>query len=158
LKRHQADTSPGTGCSRTTASHLFTPEYDYERVRGVLAVRDARDLHIIDELDTHGIDPHEVTWLPDGRSLLGANGGIMTHPRNFRRKLNIPTMDPSLCVIDSTMVGARSNGDCGSLAQHSTSRRRGERHPRQWACSTKVSLLMHLESRHYMRLVPDCDC
>ena len=53
------------------------------------------------EIDTHGIDPHEVTWSSDGRTLLVANGGIMTHPRTFRRKLNIPTMDPSLCAIDA---------------------------------------------------------
>jgi hypothetical protein len=30
----------------------------------------------------------------------------MTHPRSFRRKLNIPTMDPSLCVIDA------GSGEC----------------------------------------------
>jgi len=39
--------------------------------------------------------------LPGQQKLLAANGGIMTHPRTFRRKLNIDTMDPSLCVIDS---------------------------------------------------------
>lgn len=99
-----------TGAGRHLAGHglfsrdgslLYTPEHDYERVRGVVAVRDARNFRIVDEIDTHGIDPHEVAWLPDGRSLLVANGGIMTHPRSFRRKLNIPTMDPSLCVIDA---------------------------------------------------------
>lgn len=80
---------------------LYTSEHDYERVRGIVAVRDTRDFRIVDEIDTHGIDPHEVAWLPDGRSLLVANGGILTHPRSFRRKLNIQTMDPSLCVIDA---------------------------------------------------------
>lgn len=81
---------------------LFAPEHDYENVRGVIAVRDARTFKVVGEIDTHGIDPHECAWLPDGRSLLVANGGIMTHPRSFRRKLNIPTMDPSLCVIDAS--------------------------------------------------------
>ncbi|HWK74058.1 MAG TPA: DUF1513 domain-containing protein [Povalibacter sp.] len=80
---------------------LYTPEHDYENVRGVISVRDARTFKIVGEIDTHGIDPHECAWLPDGRSLLVANGGILTHPRSFRRKLNIPTMDPSLCVIDA---------------------------------------------------------
>jgi len=96
----------GHGLFSHDGQRLFTPEYDYEHQRGVLAVRDARDFHTIDEIDTLGLDPHEVAWLPDGRSLLVANGGIMTHPRNFRRKLNIPTMDPSLCAIDA------SNGRC----------------------------------------------
>ena len=80
---------------------LFTPEHDYENARGVLSIRDARTFQLVGEIDTHGIDPHECAWLPDGRSLLVANGGIMTHPRSFRRKLNIPSMDPSLCVIDA---------------------------------------------------------
>jgi uncharacterized protein len=80
---------------------ILTPEHDYEHARGVVVVRDARDFSIVGEMDTHGIDPHELAWLPDGKSLLVANGGIMTHPRTFRRKLNIPTMDPSLCMLDA---------------------------------------------------------
>ncbi|MFL6619447.1 MAG: DUF1513 domain-containing protein [Povalibacter sp.] len=96
----------GHGLFSHDGSILFTPEHDYDHGRGVLAVRDTRDFSIIDEIDTHGIDPHEVQWLPDRKSLLVANGGIMTHPRSFRQKLNIPTMDPSLCVIDA------SSGKC----------------------------------------------
>jgi hypothetical protein len=90
----------GHGVFSNDGDVLFTPEHDYERMRGVVAVRDARDFSVLAEIDTRGIDPHEVAWLPNGRSLLVANGGIMTHPRTYRRKLNIPTMDPSLCVID----------------------------------------------------------
>lgn len=92
----------GHGVFSADGQWLFTPEHDYERARGVVSVRDVRDFRIAAEIDTQGIDPHEVAWLPDRRSLLVANGGIMTHPRTFRRKLNIPTMDPSLCVIDAT--------------------------------------------------------
>jgi len=80
---------------------LYTTEHDYENVRGVLAVRDARTLAIAEEIDTHGIDPHEIAWSPDRSRLIVANGGIMTHPRSYREKLNIPTMDPSLSVIDA---------------------------------------------------------
>lgn len=91
----------GHGAYSADGSLVLTPEHDYERAKGVVVVRDARNFAIVGEIDTSGIDPHEVAWLPDHRSLLVANGGIMTHPRTFRRKLNIPTMDPSLCVIDS---------------------------------------------------------
>ncbi len=90
----------GHGVFSPDGDLVYTPEHDYENARGVLAVRKSSDFSIVDEFDTGGIDPHEVAWLPDGR-LLVANGGIMTHPRTFRRKLNIPTMDPSLCVIDA---------------------------------------------------------
>jgi hypothetical protein len=91
----------GHGTYSADGSLILTPEHDYERSKGVVVVRDARNFAIVGEIDTSGIDPHELAWLPDHRSLLVANGGIMTHPRSFRRKLNIPTMDPSLCVIDS---------------------------------------------------------
>lgn len=91
----------GHGAYSSNGEFVFTPEHDYERVRGVVVVRDARTFSVVGEIDTHGIDPHELAWLPDGKSLLVANGGIMTHPRTFRRKLNIPSMDPSLCVLDA---------------------------------------------------------
>lgn len=92
----------GHGTFSKGGDYLFTPEHDYEHVRGVIAVRDTRNYRIVAEIDTQGIDPHEVVWLPGHERLLVANGGIMTHPRSFRRKLNIATMDPSLCVIDAT--------------------------------------------------------
>lgn len=91
----------GHGVFSADGAWLITPEHDYERVRGVIAVRDARTFSIASEIDTGGIDPHEIAWLPDRCSLLVANGGILTHPRSYRAKLNIDTMDPSLCVIDS---------------------------------------------------------
>lgn len=96
----------GHGTYSANGDLIFTPEHDFERARGVVVVRDARTFAVVGEIDTKGIDPHEVAWLPDHRSLLVANGGIMTHPRSFRRKLNIPTMDPSLCVIDA------ESGEC----------------------------------------------
>jgi hypothetical protein len=107
-----------TGSGRHLAGHgvfssggdlLYVPEHDYEHARGVLTVRDARTFAIVYEIDTHGIDPHEVALSPDGRTLLVANGGIMTHPRTFRRKLNIATMDPSFCAIDA------ASGNCVEL-------------------------------------------
>lgn len=91
----------GHGTYSESGDLIFTPEHDYQYERGVVVVRDARNFAVVGELDTHGIDPHEVAWMPDRRSLLVANGGIMTHPRSFRRKLNIATMDPSLCLLDT---------------------------------------------------------
>jgi uncharacterized protein len=91
----------GHGVFSADGRWLYTPEHDYENVRGMLAVRDARSYVIVAELDTHGIDPHEVLLSQDGQKLIVANGGIMTHPRSYRRKLNIATMDPSLCVLDA---------------------------------------------------------
>jgi hypothetical protein len=96
----------GHGAYSSNGEWILTPEHDYQRVRGLVVVRDARTFAVVAEINTHGIDPHELAWLPDGRTLLVANGGIMTHPRTFRRKLNISTMDPSLCVLDA------GSGEC----------------------------------------------
>lgn len=96
----------GHGVFSPQGDLLFTPEHDYERIRGVVSVRDTRTYEVIAEIDTRGIDPHEIVWLAERRQLLVANGGILTHPRSYRRKLNIETMDPSLCVLDA------ANGEC----------------------------------------------
>jgi uncharacterized protein len=80
---------------------LYTPEHDYIEIRGLLAVRDARTYEVVADIDTRGIDPHEVLLSSDGKRLIVANGGILTHPRSYREKLNIPTMDPSLAVLDA---------------------------------------------------------
>jgi hypothetical protein len=150
-----------TGAGRHLAGHglfsrdgslLYTPEHDYERVRGVVAVRDARNFRIVDEIDTHGIDPHEVAWLPDGRSLLVANGGIMTHPRSFRRKLNIPTMDPSLCVIDAR------NGDCRTTCSAFVISQWLPMERRQSDCNTKVIHSTRRVLRQSIGPAPDCSC
>lgn len=96
----------GHGVFSPRGDLLYVPEHDYEHARGVVSVRDARTFAVLHEIETHGIDPHEIAWHPDGRRFFVANGGILTHPRTFRRKLNVATMDPSLCAID-----ARS-GEC----------------------------------------------
>lgn len=90
----------GHGLFSADGAVLFTSEHEYDTPRGVLSIRDAQDFRVLGEIDTQGIDPHEFAWMPDGKTLIVANGGILTHPRTFRQKLNIPTMDPSLALID----------------------------------------------------------
>ena len=48
--------------------------------------------------------PHEIRLLPQGDTLVVANGGIETHPDSGRSKLNLPTMRPNLAYI--TIDGA----------------------------------------------------
>jgi len=40
--------------------------------------------------------------MPDGQTLLVANGGIETHPASGRMKLNLPVMRPNLAYLDAT--------------------------------------------------------
>jgi uncharacterized protein len=56
---------------------LLATENDEERHQGVIGLYDARDgYRRIGEFPTFGIGPHDLTLLPDGRTLVIANGGI----------------------------------------------------------------------------------
>lgn len=80
---------------------LYTTENDYAAERGAIGVWDADAGYArLGELDAHGIGPHDLALGLDGRSLVVANGGLLTHPDSGRAKLNLSTMAPSLAVID----------------------------------------------------------
>lgn len=90
----------GHGCLSADKKLLLTTETDYEKKRGVIGIRDLATLKPIGEYESYGLDPHDLQLLPDGKTLVVANGGIETHPDFERRKLNIPTMQPSLVYVD----------------------------------------------------------
>lgn len=80
---------------------LYTTENDYDGGRGVIGVWDAADGYVrVGEVGAHGIGPHDLALGRDGRSLVIANGGLLTHPDYGRAKLNLATMQPCLTVID----------------------------------------------------------
>ncbi len=80
---------------------LYATENDFDAAAGLIGVYDATDgFARIGEFPTHGMDPHELLLMPDGRTLAVANGGIETHPDFGRAKLNLATMQPSLVFLD----------------------------------------------------------
>ena len=104
----------GHGAFAPDGRLLYATESDYGGgARGVIGVYDCDAGFVrIGELDTHGIGPHEMILLPDGRTLAVANGGIATHPQSGRAKLNLETMRSSLSFVD------RLTGDL--VARHET--------------------------------------
>lgn len=50
------------------------------------------------EISTHGIGPHQVSWMPDGETLVVANGGIRTEAES-RVEMNLDAMEPSLVLM-----------------------------------------------------------
>ncbi len=81
---------------------FFSAESDYDGERGVIGVRDvSKGYQQIGEYDAGGIGIHELNLHPDGKTLVVANGGILTHPDTGRAKLNLSTMKPSLAYIDA---------------------------------------------------------
>ena len=92
----------GHGVFDPAGGFLYVTENDFETERGVIAVYDARGgYRRVGEFPSHGIGPHEVKLLGDGRTLVVANGGILTHPDLGRNKLNLGRMDPSLAYVDT---------------------------------------------------------
>jgi len=106
--QHQLRTPEGRHCLghavfSTDGQRLFTTENAFDEDRGVIGIYDVgKKIERIGELDSHGIGPHELHWLSDGRTLAVANGGILTHPDMPRAKLNLDAMRSNLAYIDST--------------------------------------------------------
>ena len=91
----------GHGVFSRDGRRLYATENDFGGERGVVGVYDAvDDYRRIGELKSHGIGPHDIRLLSDGETLVVANGGIATRPDLPRVKLNLPTMAPSLCLVD----------------------------------------------------------
>jgi len=92
----------GHGVFTPDGNILFTTENDFENKQGVIGVRDASDNYKkIAEFSSGGIGPHELHLLADGKTLVVANGGILTHPDTGRAKLNLDSMTPALSYIDT---------------------------------------------------------
>lgn len=95
----------GHGVFSSDGKLLFTTENDYNNQQGLIGVRDASNpidgYKRIAEFPSGGIGPHELRLLSDDKTLVVANGGILTHPDTGRSKLNLDTMSPALTYIDS---------------------------------------------------------
>jgi hypothetical protein len=75
--------------------------------RGVLGVYRFEGERLVHtgEISTHGIGPHQVSWMPDGETLVVANGGIRTEAES-RVEMNLDAMEPSLVLMqrDGTLL------------------------------------------------------
>ncbi len=91
----------GHGAFSGDGELLYTTENDYEAARGVVGIWDARNgYERIGEFPSGGVGPHDIKLMPDGKTLVAANGGIETHPETGRAKLNVPSMRPNLAFLD----------------------------------------------------------
>lgn len=82
---------------------LFTTENEISRGKGRVVVRNLTEQgQVTAHFDSFGIGPHQLKLMPDEKTLVVANGGILTNPEQEREKLNLDTMEPSLVYIDST--------------------------------------------------------
>ncbi len=91
----------GHGVFSPDGTLLYATENDFDNARGVVGIYDVRGGYArIGEFDTHGIGPHEMLLLPDGVTIVVANGGIETHPDYGRTELNLNTMESTVVFLD----------------------------------------------------------
>ena len=80
--------------------YLISTENHIASGQGQIVVRDAQSGYmIVNQFSSAGIGPHELKLMPDGKTLVVANGGILTHPEKGRKKLNVEEMQPSLAYL-----------------------------------------------------------
>lgn len=89
----------GHGVFSRDGTRLFTTENDYEAGEGIIGIWNTADYSRVSEFLSGGVGPHDMRLMPDGKTLVVANGGIETHPEMGRTKLNLPTMQPRLTYL-----------------------------------------------------------
>lgn len=91
----------GHGVYSADGRLLYATENDTSSGRGVIGVYNATDGHRrVGEFPSFGIGPHDIALLGDGRTLVIANGGLMTLPGSGREVLNPDTMRSTIDLID----------------------------------------------------------
>lgn len=81
---------------------LYATENDTKTGGGLLGVYDASDgYRRIGEISSRGIGPHDLAFLPDGRTLVVANGGLRTSPETGREVLNPDDIQPNIALIEA---------------------------------------------------------
>ena len=96
----------GHGVFSTDGAILFTTEQDRDSSLGVIGIWHVDAGYVrTGEIASHGVGPHDLRLMPDGRTLVVANGGIATDPTD-RTKLNLDTMRPNLSYLaqDGTLL------------------------------------------------------
>jgi uncharacterized protein len=91
----------GHGVYSADGRLLYATENDTGTGQGMVGIYDATDgYRRIGEFSSFGIGPHDIALLGDGRTLVIANGGLMTLPDSGREVLNHDTMRSTINLVD----------------------------------------------------------
>ncbi|WP_263142429.1 DUF1513 domain-containing protein [Pseudomonas sp. RIT-PI-AD] len=112
----------GHGVFHRDGEWLYATENDLrDPGRGVLGVYrfDGERLLRERELSTHGLGPHQVSWMPDGETLVVANGGIRTEAES-RVDMNLHAMEPSLVLLrrDGALISKETLAQAMNSVRH----------------------------------------
>lgn len=93
----------GHGIHSADGRTFYASETEIESGAGLLGVYDAgAGYRRLGEVSSGGLDPHDIRLIDNGRTLVIANGGVMTHPDAPKTVLNLDSMDPTLAYLDAT--------------------------------------------------------
>lgn len=93
----------GHGVFTPDGKLLYATENDTKSGNGLLGIYDAsNNYRRIGEISSRGIGPHDIAFLPDGKTLVIANGGLRTSPETGREILNKDDMKPNVALVDWT--------------------------------------------------------
>jgi hypothetical protein len=91
----------GHGAYAADGKLLYVTENHITSGKGVIGIYDATAAYArLGEFSSGGIGPHDIQLLGDGRTLVVANGGLMTLPDSGREVLNRDTMRSTIDFID----------------------------------------------------------
>ena len=91
----------GHGVYSADGKLLYATENDTQTGNGIIGIYDAASgYRRLGEFSSQGIGPHDIALLPDGRTLVIANGGLMTLPDSGREILNPDTMRSTIDLVD----------------------------------------------------------
>ncbi|MDZ7925436.1 MAG: DUF1513 domain-containing protein [Marinagarivorans sp.] len=98
----------GHGCYSADGLRLFTSETHRQTGVGSIGIYDTKNWKKLGQMDSFGIEPHELKLMPDGFTLVVANGGLGYSNTSLgysnaseRTPNNLASMDSNLSYIDS---------------------------------------------------------
>jgi len=91
----------GHACYSADGNFLYTTESNFKTGEGFIIGRETTRYQVVSAYSSGGIGPHELAFMPDNKTLVVANGGLLTHPDSGRKILNLKSMKSNLSDIDS---------------------------------------------------------
>jgi hypothetical protein len=91
----------GHACYSADGGFLYTTESNFKTGEGLIVVRETKHYQVVLTYSSGGIGPHELALMPDNKTLVVANGGLLTHPDSGREILNLESMESNLSYINS---------------------------------------------------------
>ncbi len=103
----------GHGVLDKTSQYLYVTENNYKEGKGCIGVYDINEgYNKVNEFDSHGIGPHQLLLLPNQKTLVVANGGLLKHPSQPKKILNESNFNSCLSYIDSQTGTLLGRYDC----------------------------------------------